>query len=50
LKVYRAYSNNGKNVKVTETVAIAVTRHPAKFGITKIVEKKSYDSFDITWS
>jgi len=31
LKVYCAYSNNGKNVKITETVAIAVTKHPAKF-------------------
>jgi len=31
LKVYCAYSNNGKNVKTTETVAIAVTKHPAKF-------------------
>jgi len=35
LKVYCAYSNNGKNVKITETVAIAVTKHPAKFGIKK---------------
>jgi len=31
LKVYCAYSNNGKNVKITETVAIAVTKHRAKF-------------------
>jgi len=31
LKVYCAYSNNGKKVKITETVAIAVTKHPAKF-------------------
>ena len=31
LKVYCAYSNNGKNVTITETVAIAVTKHPAKF-------------------
>jgi len=31
LKAYCAYSNNGKNVKITETVAIAVTKHPAKF-------------------
>jgi len=31
LKVYCAYSNNGKNVKITETVAIGVTKHPAKF-------------------
>jgi len=36
LKVYCAYSNNGKNVKITETVAIAVTKHPAKFGIEKL--------------
>jgi len=36
LKVYRAYSNNGKNVKITEAVAIAVTKHPAKFGIKKL--------------
>ena len=50
LKVYCAYSNNGKNVKIIETVAIAVTKHPAKFGIKKIVEKKSYDSFYIAWS
>jgi len=35
LKVYCAYSNNGKNVKITETVAIAVAKHPAKFGINK---------------
>jgi len=31
LKVYCTYSNNGKNAKITETVAIAVTKHPAKF-------------------
>jgi len=31
LKVYCAYSNNGKNVKITETVAIAISKHPAKF-------------------
>jgi len=31
LKIYCAYSNNGKNEKITETVAIAVTKHPAKF-------------------
>jgi len=31
LKVYCAYSNNGKNVKITEMGAIAVTKHPAKF-------------------
>jgi len=35
-KVYHAYSNNGKNVKITEIVAIAVTKHPAKFGIKKV--------------
>ena len=39
LKVYCAYTNNGKNVKITETVAIAVTKHPAKFGIKKCREK-----------
>ena len=26
LKVYCAYSNNGKNVKITKTVAIAATK------------------------
>jgi len=26
----------GKNVKLTETVAIAVTKHPAKFGNKKL--------------
>jgi len=31
LKVYCAYSSNGKNVTITETVAIAVTKHLAKF-------------------
>jgi len=31
-----AYSNNEKNVKITETVAIAVTKHPTKFGIKKL--------------
>jgi len=31
MKVYCTYSNNGKNVKITETVAVAVTKHPAKF-------------------
>jgi len=36
LKVYCAYSNNGKNAKITETVATAVTKHPAKFGIKKL--------------
>jgi len=36
LKVYYANSNNGKNVKIIETVAIAVTKHPAKFGIKKL--------------
>jgi len=36
LKVYCAYSNNGKKVKITKTVAIAVTKHPAKFGIKKL--------------
>jgi len=36
LKVYCACSNNGKNVKITETVAIAVAKHPAKFGIKKL--------------
>ena len=30
LKISCTYSNNGKNVKITETVAIAVTKHPAK--------------------
>jgi len=25
-----------KNVKITETVAMAVTKHPAKFGIKKL--------------
>jgi len=30
-KIYCAYSNIGKNVKITETFAIAVTKHPAKF-------------------
>jgi len=35
LKVYCAYSNNGKNVTITKTVAIAVAKHPAKFGIKK---------------
>ena len=50
LKVNCAYSINGKNVKITKTVAIDVTKHPAKFGIKKLVEKKSYDSFYITWS
>jgi len=36
LKVHCAYSNNGKNAKITKTVAIAVTKHPAKFGIKKL--------------
>jgi len=36
LKVFCAYSDNGKNVKITETVAIAVTKHPAKFRIKKL--------------
>jgi len=36
LKVYCAYSNHGRNVKTTETVAIAVTKHYAKFGIKKL--------------
>jgi len=36
LKVYSAYSNNGKNLKITETVAIAVTNHPAKFWSKKL--------------
>jgi len=36
LKVYCAYSNNGKNVKITETVAIALKKHPAKFGIKEV--------------
>jgi len=31
LKIYCAYFSNGKNVKITETVAVAVTKHPAKF-------------------
>jgi len=31
LKIYCAYSNNGKNVNITETVAIAATKHLAKF-------------------
>jgi len=31
LKVYCAYSNNEKNVKITEMVSVAVTTHPAKF-------------------
>jgi len=31
LKIYCAYSSNGKNVKITETFAIAVTKQPAKF-------------------
>ena len=33
-------SNNGKNVKIAETVAIAVTKHPAKFGIKNWKEEK----------
>ena len=33
LKVYCAYSNHGKNVKITKTVVIATTKHPANFGI-----------------
>ena len=33
---YCGYFNNGKNVKITKTVAIAVTKHPAKFGIEKL--------------
>ena len=36
LTVYCAYSNNGENVKITETVATAVTKHPAKCGIKKL--------------
>jgi len=40
LKVYCAYSNNGKNVKITEMVAIAVKKHPAKFGIKKVWRRK----------
>jgi len=36
LKFYCAYYNNGKNVKITETFAIAVTKHPAKFRIKKL--------------
>jgi len=40
LKVYCAYSNNGKNVKITKTVAIAVTKHPATFGIKKLLRRK----------
>jgi len=36
LKIYCTYSNNGKNVKIIETVAIAVTKHPAMFGIKKL--------------
>jgi len=40
LKVYCAYSNNGKNVKITETVAIAVTKHLAKFWIKKLQRRK----------
>jgi len=36
LKVYCACSNNGKNVNITEMVAIAVAKHPAKFGIKKL--------------
>jgi len=36
LKAYCAYSNNGKNVKITKTVATVVTKHPAKFGIKKL--------------
>jgi len=31
LKLYCTYSNNEKNVKIIETVSIAVTKHPAKF-------------------
>jgi len=31
LKVYCTYSNNEKNVKITVTVVIAVTKHLAKF-------------------
>jgi len=31
LKIYCAYSNNGKNVKITEAFVIAVAKHPAKF-------------------
>jgi len=48
LKVYCTYSS-GKNVKITQTIAIAVTKHPAKFGIKKF-EKKSNNSFYIAWS
>jgi len=40
LKTYCAYSNEGKNVKITKTVAIAVTKHPAKFGIKNCREEK----------
>jgi len=31
LKVHCAYSKNGKNVKITGTVVIAIKKHPAKF-------------------
>jgi len=36
LKVYCACSNNGRNAKITETVAIAIAKHPAKFGIKNL--------------
>jgi len=36
LKVCWAYSNNRKNVQITETVAISVRKHPAKFGIKNL--------------
>jgi len=40
LKVYCAYSNDGKIAKITETFAIAVTKNPAKFGIKQLLRKK----------
>jgi len=45
LKIYCANSNIGKNVKITEMVAIAVTKHPAKFGIKKLYRRKAITVF-----
>jgi len=40
LKDHCAYSNNGKNVKITGTVTIAVTKHPSKFEIKNCRKEK----------
>jgi len=40
LKVYCAYYNDGKNVKITKTIDIVVTKHPAEFGIKKLERRK----------